>query len=119
MLEERGAEEVFVWGSGRQCRDFIHISDCIDFVWRTFTRLQNGGCLNISTGVATSFIELARLVSRGIGWEPKIRGRSDKPEGVFYRCGDTALQASYGLSPRVDLEAGVALTLDHLRSRVH
>ncbi len=120
LLEERGAEEVFVWGSGRQCRDFIHISDCVDFVWRTFTRLQNGACLNISTGVATSFIELARLVSRGIGWEPKIiSGRSDKPEGVFYRCGDTALQASYGLSPRVDLEAGVALTLDHLRSRVH
>ncbi|OCP35877.1 NAD-dependent epimerase/dehydratase family protein [Ensifer sp. LC163] len=119
LIEERGAEEVFVWGSGRQCRDFIHISDCVDFVWKTFSRLQNGACLNISTGIATSFIELARLVSRRIGWEPRISGRSDKPEGVFFRCGDTTLQASYGLAPRIDLDTGVARTLDRLRSSVH
>ncbi|MCT7375173.1 NAD-dependent epimerase/dehydratase family protein [Chelativorans salis] len=114
LLDQKGAAEVFVWGSGRQCRDFIHIEDCVDFIWRTFTRLPNGSSLNLSTGLATSFIEFAQLACAQIGWEPRITGMSDKPEGAFFRCGDTARQSSIGLSPRVPLTEGVARMLDHL-----
>ncbi|TXH85085.1 MAG: NAD-dependent epimerase/dehydratase family protein [Rhizobium sp.] len=116
LLGEQGAAEVFVWGSGRQCRDFIHISDCIEFIWRTKELLPDAASLNLSTGIATSFIELAETVSRQIGWRPAIVGRSSRPEGVFYRCGDTALQQSYGLTPQVSLEEGVARMLEHLRT---
>ena len=116
LLAEQGAAEVFVWGSGRQCRDFIHISDCIDFIWQTKELLPDGASLNLSTGIATSFIELAETISRQIGWQPAVAGRSGHPEGVFYRCGDTVLQRSYGLTPRVSLEDGVARTLEHLRT---
>ncbi len=49
-LGKRGAAEVFVWGSGRQCRDFIHIDDCIDFIWQTEELLPDGASLNLSTG---------------------------------------------------------------------
>jgi GDP-L-fucose synthase len=116
LMAERGAAEVFVWGSGRQQRDFIHISDCIDFIWSTKELLPDGASLNLSTGIATSFIALAEIVSREIGWAPTVVGRSNCPEGVFYRCGDTALQRSYGLVPRVRLEEGVAMMIDLLRS---
>lgn len=116
LLAEQGAAEVFVWGSGRQCRDFIHISDCIDFIWQTKELLPDGASLNLSTGIATSFIELAETISRQIGWQPAVAGRSGHPEGVFYRCGDTVLQRSYGLTPLVSLEEGVARTLEHLRA---
>ncbi len=115
LLAEKGAAEVFVWGSGRQRRDFIHISDCIEFIWRTKELLPDGASLNLSTGTATSFIELAETISRQIGWQPAVVGRSSHPEGVFYRCGDTAMQRSYGLTPQVSLEAGIARTLEHLR----
>ncbi|MCM2401944.1 NAD-dependent epimerase/dehydratase family protein [Rhizobium sp. S153] len=115
LMGERGQDEVYVWGSGRQCRDFIHISDCVDFIWRTVDRLPSGASLNLSTGVATSFIALAEEVARQIGWEPKISGLSDKPEGVFFRCGDTELQSDYGLSPSIDLGQGIAHMLEHLR----
>lgn len=115
MMGERGQDDVFVWGSGRQCRDFIHIADCVDFIWRTVDRLPSGASLNLSTGVATSFIALAGEVSRQLGWTPRISGLPDKPEGVFFRCGDTTLQSGYGLSPSVDLTQGIARMLEHLR----
>ncbi|PZM15583.1 NAD-dependent epimerase/dehydratase family protein [Rhizobium tubonense] len=114
LFAEKGAPEVFVWGSGRQCRDFIHISDCIESIWQTKELLPDGASLNLSTGIATSFIELAEVISRQIGWHPAVTGRSSHPEGVFYRCGDTALQRSYGLTPLVSLEEGIARTLEHL-----
>ena len=78
--------------------------------------LPDGASLNLSTGNATSFIELAETISRQIGWQPAVTGRSNHPEGVFYRCGDTALQRSYGLTPRVSLEEGIARTLENLRA---
>ncbi|AYG70266.1 NAD(P)-dependent oxidoreductase (plasmid) [Rhizobium sp. CCGE531] len=116
LLAEEGAAEVFVWGSGRQRRDFIHISDCIEFIWQTRELLPDGASLNLSTGIATSFIELAETISRQIGWQPAVIGRSSHPEGVFYRCGDTALQRSYGLTPSISLEEGIARMLEHLRA---
>lgn len=115
LLSEKGAQEVFVWGSGLQSRDFIHISDCVDFVWRTLDLLPDGASLNLSTGIPTSFIELAEIISRQIGWNPKVSGLADRPEGVFFRCGDTTLQQSYGLVPRISLEEGVARVLEHLK----
>ncbi|NML73174.1 NAD-dependent epimerase/dehydratase family protein [Rhizobium sp. S-51] len=115
LMAEVGRDEVVVWGSGRQCRDFIHIDDCVDFVWRTVDRLPAGESLNLSTGNATSFIALAGEVARQIGWEPRIAGLSDKPEGVFFRCGDTALQAAHGLQPSISLADGIARMLDRLR----
>lgn len=116
LLAERGAAEVFVWGSGRQRRDFIHISDCIEFIWQTKELLPDGASLNLSTGIATSFMELAETVCRQIGWQPAVVGRSSRPEGVFYRCGDTALQRSYGLTPSISLETGIMQMLEYLRS---
>ncbi|MGY5805530.1 NAD-dependent epimerase/dehydratase family protein [Rhizobium sp. LEGMi12c] len=116
LLAEKGASEVFVWGSGHQCRDFIHISDCIEFIWQTRELLPDGASLNLSTGIATSFIALAETISRQIGWQPAVTGRSNHPEGVFYRCGDTALQRSYGLTPLVGLEEGIARMLAYLQA---
>ncbi|MBB6488663.1 NAD-dependent epimerase/dehydratase family protein [Rhizobium lusitanum] len=117
LLAEQGAAEVFVWGSGRQCRDFIHISDCIEFIWQTKELLPDGASLNLSTGIAISFIELAEAISQQIGWQPTVTGRSNHPEGVFYRCGDTALQRSYGLAPLVHLHEGIARMLEYLRAQ--
>jgi nucleoside-diphosphate-sugar epimerase len=120
LLEQEGAEEVFVWGSGRQCRDFIHIEDCIDFVWRSWDRLPNGASLNLSTGIAVSFLEFAALASEEIGWSPRISSMKDKPEGALFRCGDTTLQAGYGLVPTIGIREGIRRCLElmrHARSR--
>ncbi|WEX08874.1 NAD-dependent epimerase/dehydratase family protein [Chelativorans sp. AA-79] len=115
LLDDKGAEEVFVWGSGHQCRDFIHIEDCVGFIWKTFRTLPTGSSLNLSTGIATSFIAFAQLVGEEIGWHPKISGMTDKPEGAFFRCGDTALQSSLGLAHTIPLREGVRRMLDCLQ----
>ncbi|PKA39048.1 epimerase [Rhizobium sullae] len=115
LVKEWGAAEVSVWGSGRQRRDFIHIADCIDFIWQTVHRLPTGTSMNLSTGGTTSFIELAVLISQELGWSPEVAGTTSRPEGVFFRCGDTALQQRFGLAPRISLQEGVRRSLDYLR----
>jgi nucleoside-diphosphate-sugar epimerase len=104
----------FVWGSGEQARDFVHISDVIDCVLGTYSQIEDGSALNISSGVLTSFKSLAKMACNAAGWDPEIVGMSDKPEGVFSRGGDTSRQLALGFSPRVSLQEGIVECLQQL-----
>lgn len=106
-LARRGAQRVEVWGSGQQMRDFIHIEDCVDGVMATMDRIDDAGALNLSTGIYTSFKELARMAAKACGYQPEVVGISDKPSGVFARGGDTAKQRHHGFVHRTTLAEGV------------
>jgi len=117
MMAEKGAETVSVWGTGEQVRDFIHIDDCIDFIWRSFDSLDSGDCLNLSTAIPTTFLSLASEICRQIGWEPTVIGTPNTPEGVFYRCGDDTRQKALGLIPQIPLNEGIARMLDLIKTQ--
>ena len=112
-LEHRGASRLHVWGTGQQLRDFIHIEDCVDGVLKTKEQISNGRAVNLSTGLFTSFIELARKMAEQIGYSPEVVGVADKPEGVFARGGDIALQQSFGFFPKISLDHGIRLSLGY------
>ena len=111
VLDNRGASRIQVWGTGQQMRDFIHIEDCVDGVLATKDKIRDGSAINLSTGVFTSFIELASQVADLAGYSPEVVGLSDKPEGVFARAGDTELQRQLGFSPKIPLGTGIARSL--------
>jgi nucleoside-diphosphate-sugar epimerase len=106
-LANRGAETLTVWGTGDQMRDFIHIDDCVEGVLLTMDRIDDAAALNLSTGIYTSFKELARLAADACGYQPLIAGQTDQPAGVFARAGDTAKQSALGFTPRIDLRTGI------------
>ena len=93
-------------------RDFIHIDDCIDGVMATMDRIDDGGALNLSTGILTSFKQFARIAAAIAGYEPEVKGMSDKPEGVFARGGDTAKQAALGFRAKTSFQEGIVRALD-------
>jgi len=108
VLAERGASEIKVWGSGLQMRDFIHIEDCVTGILTTMDRIHDASALNLSTGIYTSFIEFAQVAAALCGYNPQIKGTSDKPEGVFARGGDTTLQHKLGFSHTISFREGIA-----------
>lgn len=112
-LESRGATRLQVWGTGQQMRDFIHIEDCVDGVLKTKDQIINGNAINLSTGVFTSFIELAIQITQLVGYSPEVVGMSDKPEGVFARGGDTALQQRLRFQPAINLPQGIGRSLTY------
>jgi GDP-L-fucose synthase len=111
VLANRGAPEITVWGSGRQMRDFIYIDDCVEGVLSTMDKINDASALNLSTGIYTSFIEFAQITAELCGFNPQIKGTSDKPEGVFARGGDTARQRTFGFTHTVSFREGIAKAL--------
>lgn len=59
---------------GEQKRDFVYVKDCAEVVWWFYKNRQSGanGIFNLGSGVAASWLELAKAVFAAVGKEPKI-----------------------------------------------
>lgn len=104
-----------VWGSGDQVRDFLHIDDVVGAVFATCDRLQPAEALNLGSGVATSFRELATMAARIGGHSAPVINDPSKPEGVFWRVGQCDRMLDQW-QPRVSLESGIERALEFQRS---
>lgn len=112
-IQHRGRSALHVWGTGDQMRDFIHIEDCVDGVLITMDKIENGGAVNLSTGIYTSFKEFAQLATQICGYSPEIKGMSDKPAGVFARAGDTSKQKALGFEYKIDFHTGIKKAIEY------
>lgn len=99
------ADPFQIWGDGKQIRDFIHIEDIVRATFECITNKVK--TLNLCTGRAISFIELAELVMLQAGYLAPVRTEPTKPVGVQYRVGDpTRMLQIY--TPKISLEEGIA-----------
>ena len=98
-----------IWGKATTTRDFIHIDDVVD---ATIEMVKNecNQTVNLCTGRPTTFLELAKIAMKTLGYEKTSAGRfkvlTDKPAGVAYRVGDPTMMSDY-YTPKISLEEGV------------
>lgn len=101
-----------VWGPGTQTRDFIHMKDVVNAV---MTAVEEGvtGPTNLGTGRSTSFLELARMCMKEVGYEGAIKTNPDKPVGCMHRVSDNSKLLEF-YTPKITLEEGIAEAVDLL-----
>jgi GDP-L-fucose synthase len=116
LLEKGGVLKV--WGSGAQMRDFIHIDDCIKRVLFITDLVENAAPVNLSTGIYTSFLDLASRTAALLGHNPVIEGSLGEPVGVFARAGCTQRQEELGIRSMIGLDDGLEDCLKFQESRL-
>jgi UDP-glucose 4-epimerase len=105
-----------VFGDGGNTRDYLYVDDAVDAFVRCAAMPVKGRRLVLGTGVATTDLELHRMVARAVGGDAE-------PEFAPPRLGDlphmmvdaTAAQAELRWVPRTALAEGVALTVAGMR----
>jgi len=94
-----------IWGDGSSARDWVHVDDVVGATLALLDA-EVTGPVNIGTGRATSFDELARLMTAAAGYEAELRYEAGAPQGVHTRvCDPSRLLGFY--EPKVSLEEGV------------
>ena len=93
-----------IWGSAETCRDWIHIDDIVEASLVMASARVNEP-VNLCTGIATSFGQLAAIVAGIMDYKPEIRVEHDMPKGVAFRVGDpTKMSALY--QPKISIFEG-------------
>jgi dTDP-L-rhamnose 4-epimerase len=112
--------ELAVFEDGLESRDFVHVSDVAQAMFQALTTADSANTvLNVGSGVPTSVLEVASLLSQKLGHVSKIRVTGE------YRIGDIRhnvadvrrLRDILKYEPQVSLEQGLVRFCDWVQSQ--
>ena len=114
----QGADTVAIWGTGEPLREFLHVDDCADACLYLMQRYDEMELINIGVGQDISILELARTVSRIVGFTGVIKKDASKPDGTPRKLVDIGKLSVLGWHAAIDLEDGIRATYDWYRSNI-
>lgn len=107
--------ELTAFEDGLESRDFVHVSDVVQAMFLALTTAQSANTvINVGSGVPTSVLKVASLLSEALGHTSNIRVTGE------YRVGDirhnvadvTRLREILGHEPQISLEHGLSRFCD-------
>lgn len=105
--KQNGTEQIEVWGSGTPLREFIYVDDLADACVFVMDKYSGEEHINIGTGGEVSILELARLISKTVGYEGRIVCDPTKPDGKARNLIDSTKLAGLGWKPKYNMESGL------------
>ena len=106
---ERSAT-VEIWGTGTPLREFMHVDDLADalvFLLKTYDEAEH---INVGSGQEVSIADLAKLLSKVVGYQGKLVFDTSKPDGPPRKALDSTRIAALGWTPHYSLEEGLKQT---------
>lgn len=114
------AESSPIWlgGTGRELRDFVHIADAAECVLNAIPLAQNDcPTFNVCTGIPTATGDIVRMITMMLG-DAEVRFSGERRAGdPDTLVGDPALASAVGLSPRTLLREGLEETVAWIREQ--
>jgi nucleoside-diphosphate-sugar epimerase len=114
----RREDPLTIWGSGQQARDFVHVDDIVRVTQARLAKPWAGyEALNIGSGHATTFREVAEIFAQEVGYSPVIVTDESKPEGVKRRWATIDRQRAY-INDLIPLRDGLRRVLTDVEQRL-
>lgn len=114
-------KQVMVWGTGKPMREFLYVDDMAQasiyvmglsndiYKQAVSERLSH---INIGTGLDCSIAELAKIMSKVVGYKGELFYDSSKPDGSPRKLLDVSRLASLGWQAQISLEQGLHKTYE-------
>ena len=107
-----GADEVYVWGSGRPRREFLHVDDLAAACLFLMDAWDSPEVVNVGVGRDVSIAELAELVRDVVGFRGRITLDPSKPDGTPRKQLDVTRINALGWSATIGLREGLEKTYE-------
>jgi dTDP-glucose 4,6-dehydratase len=118
MKQALRGEDLTVYGHGNQTRSFCYVSDEIEGILR-LTKSFEPGPINIGNPSEFAILECAHRVLAVTGSKSRIRHEALPQDDPKQRCPDiTKARQRLGWEPKINLEAGLKLSLEYFRQAV-
>lgn len=111
--QERGDEELVVWGDGSPTREFLYVEDAADGIVTATETYNASEPVNLGSGYEISIKDLAEMIQRLTGFEGKLIWDTEKPNGQPRRGLDvTRAKEYFGWEAKVPFEEGMRRTIE-------
>ena len=106
-------DKITIWGSGKERRDLLYVSDLVNFIQKAITRQKNYYELfNVGFGKDYSVIEVVKKIIKISGSKPKIEHDLAKPNiPTYLSLNCSKANKKLGWKPKVSLEQGIKKTI--------
>jgi UDP-glucose 4-epimerase len=110
-----GGASLVVFGNGSQTRDFVYVDDVVDALVAAATAPDlDRKAINIGSGRETSLNELVNTISQTCRRSVETIYNTGQSGGIRKMCADLSrARKLLGYKPKINLEDGVRLTLEH------
>ncbi len=117
--KENNSQDVVIWGDGSPLREFLHVDDlakaCIFYLSLDRKNISNvispmQSHINVGSGQEVSVFELAKQISKIIGFRGEIVFDSSKPNGTMRKLLDSSRINNLGWKAKITLEEGLRST---------
>lgn len=98
---------VIVWGTGTPRREFLYADDLAEACCFLMENYDEGGLVNIGTGLDVTISELAMIIKEVVGYEGTIIYDHTKPDGTPRKLLDVSKITSLGWRYKINLKEGI------------
>lgn len=98
---------VIVWGTGTPRREFLYADDLAEACCFLMENYDEGGLVNIGTGLDVTISELAMIIKEVVGYEGTIIHDHTKPDGTPRKLLDVSKITSLGWRYKINLKEGI------------
>jgi len=119
VVQALKGEDITIYGDGSQTRSFCYVDDLIEGFVRLMNTEDITGPVNIGNPGEFTMLELAEKVMAQVGGPSKLVYRPLPQDDPLQRQPDiTIAKDRLGWGPTIDLDAGLAKTIEYFRERV-
>lgn len=121
--EEKGVNEIEVWGDGSPTREFLFVEDAAEGILLASEFYNESLPVNLGSGFEISIKDLAEKIATQTGFSGKLVWNKDKPNGQPRRGLDTSRAfEKFGFRAKVGFDEGLKKTIAWYRehqSEIH
>ncbi len=111
--QDRGDDNVVLWGTGSASREFLHVEDCARGIVQAAQGYDGAEPVNLGSGLEITIRDLAMKIQGLVGFEGELTWDTSKPDGQPRRCLDTGRAAGlFGFRAEVGLDDGLRRTIE-------
>ena len=121
LAKKQNKKSFIVWGTGNPKREFLHVDDLSDATVKIMNLSKKKYIkiagekfpfINIGSGSDISIKDLAKKISKIVGFKGKMIFDKSKPDGTFRKLMDNTKLRKIKWKPKISLNSGIKKTIE-------
>ncbi len=125
LAKQKNKKSFIVWGTGKPKREFLHVDDLADATVKIMNLSKSKynkvvgekfPFINVGSGSEISIKDLAKLISKIVGFKGKIIFDKSKPDGTYRKLMDNKKLRKIKWKPKISLSSGIKKTIKDFKA---